>query len=389
VSESRRVQAIQSPVIPDVAALIRANPGTISLGQGVVHYGPPPQSFAAIAGFGSQPAEHHYRSAGGLPELQEKLRQKLEQDNGIRLGDDQVLMVTAGSNMGFCHALMAIADPGDEIVMMSPFYFNHEMAVVMANCQPVLVPTDERYQLRLEAIEAALTPRTRAVVTISPNNPSGAVYAPEDLRAVNELCRQRGIYHLADEAYEYFTYGGARHFSPGSLPHSAGHTISLFSFSKAYGMANWRVGYLVAPRHLLRALEKIQDTVLICPPVISQLAAVGALEAGPQYCRAFTATLAGVRQACLERLAELGERCQVPPAEGAFYLLARLQSEVPAMQMVERLIREHQVAVIPGTAFGLQGQCYLRIAYGALQPDTVAQGMDRLVNGLQLLLDEV
>lgn len=386
MSESRRVQAIQSPVIPDVAALIRANPGTISLGQGVVHYGPPPQTFAAIAGFGGQPAEHHYRAASGLPELQEKLRQKLERDNGIRLGDDQVLMVTAGSNMGFCHALMAIADPGDEIVLMSPFYFNHEMAVVMASCQPVLVPTDERYQLRLEAIEAALTPRTRAVVTISPNNPSGAVYAPEDLRAVNELCRRRGIYHLADEAYEYFTYGGARHFSPGSLPESAGHTISLFSFSKAYGMANWRVGYLVTPRHLLRALEKIQDTVLICPPVISQLAALGALEAGPQYCRPFTATLASVRRACLEGLAELGERCQVPPAEGAFYLLARLQTAMPAMQVVERLIREHGVAVIPGTAFGLQAPCHLRIAYGALQPDTVAQGMDRLVKGLRQLL---
>ncbi|MCC7261820.1 MAG: pyridoxal phosphate-dependent aminotransferase [Candidatus Latescibacteria bacterium] len=387
MSQSRRVEAIQSPVIPDVAALIRATPGTISLGQGVVHYGPPPQSFAAIAGFGGQPAEHHYRAAGGLPELQEQLRQKLARDNGIVLGDDQMLMVTAGSNMGFCHALMAIADPGDEIVLMSPFYFNHEMAVMMANCQPVLVPTDERYQLRLDAIEAALGPRTRAVVTISPNNPSGAVYAPEDLRAVNELCRQRGIYHLADEAYEYFTYGGARHFSPGSLPESAGHTISFFSFSKAYGMANWRVGYLVAPRHLLRALEKVQDTVLICPPVISQLAALGALEAGPDYCRPFTATLARVRQACLERLGELGERCQVPPAEGAFYLLARLQTAMPAMQLVERLVREYQVAVIPGTAFGLQEACHLRIAYGALQPDSVAQGMDRLVNGLQRLLD--
>jgi aspartate/methionine/tyrosine aminotransferase len=387
VSQSRRAAAIQSPVIPDVAALIRAHPGTISLGQGVVHYGPPPQSFAAIAGFGGQPPDHHYRAAAGLPELQERLRQKLERENGIRLGEDQALMVTAGSNMGFCHALMAIADPGDEVVMMSPFYFNHEMAVVMANCRPVLVPTDERYQLRLGAIEAALTPRTRAVVTISPNNPSGAVYAPEDLRAVNELCRQRGIYHLADEAYEYFTYGGARHFSPGSLPHSAGHTISLFSFSKAYGMANWRVGYLVAPRHLLRALEKIQDTVLICPPVISQLAAVGALEAGPRYCRAFTATLGQVRRACLERLAELGERCQVPPAEGAFYLLARLRTRMPAMEVVERLVREHRVAVIPGTAFGLEDPCHLRIAYGALEPDTVAQGMDRLVSGLRQLLE--
>lgn len=386
MSQSRRVQAIQSPVIPDVAALIRATPGTISLGQGVVHYGPPPQAFEAIAGFGVQPADHHYRAAAGLPELQEKLREKLKADNGMALGDDQVLMVTAGSNMGFCHALMAIADPGDEIAVMSPFYFNHEMAVVMADCRPVLVPTDERYQLRLEAIEAALTPRTRAVVTISPNNPTGAVYDPGALRAVNALCRERGIYHICDEAYEYFTYGGARHCSAGSLPDSAAHTISLFSFSKTYGLANWRVGYLVAPRHLLRALEKIQDTILICPPVISQLAALGALAAGPSYCRRFIASLARVRQLCLERLEELGSMCQVPPAEGAFYLLARLETGLPAMEVVERLVRQHRVAVIPGTAFGLQERCYLRIAYGALQPDTVAEGMDRLVSGLRCIL---
>lgn len=388
MSESRRVQAVQSPVIPEVAALIRATPGTISLGQGVVHYGPPPQAFAAIAGFGGQAAEHHYRSAAGLPELQEKLRQKLEADNGIRLRDDQVLMVTAGSNMGFFHALLAIADPGDEIAMMSPFYFNHEMAVVMANCRPVLVPTDELYQLRLEAIEAALTPRTRAVVTISPNNPSGAVYNPAALRAVNALCRARGIYHISDEAYEYFAYDGARHFSPGSIPDSAGHTISLFSFSKTYGLANWRVGYLVAPGRLLRALEKIQDTILICPPVISQLAALGALKAGPQYCRPFIAALAQVRRLCLERLEELRSMCQVPPAQGAFYLLARLETRMPAMQVVERLVRQHRVAVIPGTAFGLQERCHLRIAYGALQPETVAEGMDRLVSGLKCILKD-
>ncbi len=386
MSQSRRVQAVQSPVIPEVAALIRATPGTISLGQGVVHYGPPPESFAAIAGFGGQAAEHHYRAATGLPELQEGLRRKLEAENGICLRDDQVLMVTAGSNMGFFHALLAIADPGDEIAMMSPFYFNHEMAVVMANCRPVLVPTDGRYQLRLEAIEAALSPRTRAVVTISPNNPTGAVYDPQALRQVNDLCRARGIYHISDEAYEYFTYGGARHFSPGSLPDSAAHTISLFSFSKTYGLANWRVGYLVAPRCLLRALEKVQDTILICPPVISQLAAIGALEAGPGYCRNFIAALARVRRLCLERLEELHPLCQVPPAEGAFYLLARLDTEVPAMQVVERLVREHRVAAIPGTAFGLREPCHLRIAYGALQPDTVAQGMDRLVSGLRQIL---
>jgi aspartate/methionine/tyrosine aminotransferase len=380
--DSRRMQAVQSPVIPHVSALIRENPGTISLGQGVVHFPPPPQAMREAAAFGTAVPEHHYQAAHGLPELREALRHKLASENQIQLADDQILMVTAGSNMGFYHALLSIADPGDEIIIMSPFYFNHEMAIGMANCKAVLVDTDAQYQLRLDAIEAAITAHTRAIVTISPNNPSGAVYRPADLKAVNQLCCERDLYHFSDEAYEYFTYGDARHFSPGSLPQSQGHTISLFSFSKAYGLASWRIGYLVAPRHLLSALEKVQDTVLICPPVISQRAALGALAAGPDYCGDYLVGIGEVRQLCLERLGALDERVQVPAAEGAFYLLARLQTELDAMDVVARLVREHRVAVIPGNAFGLGAACYLRIAYGALRREDVAEGMDRLVDGL-------
>jgi aspartate/methionine/tyrosine aminotransferase len=384
---SRRMNAVQAPVIPDVAALIRDNPGTISLGQGVVHYGPPAEAFAAIDGFGSTPAEHHYRNADGIPELQQALRSKLADDNSIHLDDArQVLFVTAGSNMAFYHVVLSVCDPGDEVIVMSPFYFNHEMAIAMANAQAVVVPSDECYGLRVTAIEAAITERTRMVVTISPNNPAGVVYTPESLRLVNELCRERGIYHVSDEAYEYFTYDGARHLSPGSLPDSIEHTISLFSFSKTYGLANWRVGYMVAPRALLRALQKSQDTVLICPPVISQLAAVGALQAGPDYCRTYVAGIDGVRTMCLQRLQELAPDCIVPEANGAFYLLARLDTPMPSLAVVERLVRNHKVAVIPGIGFGLTDVCHIRIAYGALQAHSVEEGMDRLVNGLSEIL---
>jgi aspartate/methionine/tyrosine aminotransferase len=384
--ESVRLRQVQDPVIPIVADLIRATPDTISLGQGVVHYPPPPQALAAAAAFGDRLSDHHYHPVAGLPELRAALRAKLAAENRLEVGEDQVLLVTAGSNMGFCHCLLAIADPGDEVVMMSPFYFNHEMAATMTNVRPVLAATDAHGQPSLEAIAAAITPRTRAVVTISPNNPAGVVYEPERLRAINALCRERGLYHVSDEAYEYFTYSGHRHLSPGSLPDSAGHTLSLFSFSKGYGMASWRVGYLVAPRALLGALEKIQDTVLICAPVVSQHAALGALEAGPAYCRGFLPEIDRARVLCLERLAQLGDRCAILAASGAFYLLARLRTSMPPMALVERLVREYRVAVIPGSAFGLTAGCYVRIAYGALPPERVAQGIDRLVDGLDVLL---
>ena len=138
--------------------------------------------------------------------------------------------------------MLAIADSGDEIILPTPYYFNHEMAVTMADCQPVLVPTDGDYRLRLDALETAITPRTRAILTVSPNNPTGVVYSEESLRAVNALCRERGIYHISDEAYEHFVYGGAHHFSPGSIPGSEGHTITLHTLSKTYGFASWRIG---------------------------------------------------------------------------------------------------------------------------------------------------
>lgn len=381
------MQAVQAPVIPDVAALIADNPGTISLGQGVVHYGPPPEAHAAIAGFGAAPAEHHYRSADGIPQLRDALRSKLARENGMDLDDEkQVLFVTAGSNMAFFHVVQSVCDPGDEVIVMSPFYFNHDMAISMANARVVVVPTDEHYGLRVDAIADAITERTRMVVTISPNNPAGVVYAADALGQVNELCRHHGLYHVSDEAYEYFTYDGTTHLSPGSLPDAAAHTISLFSFSKSYGLANWRVGYMVAPRQLLRALQKSQDTILICPPVISQIAAVGALRAGPRYCRQYVAGIDAVRLMCLQALQELAPHCVVPKANGAFYLLARLTTSLTSMQLVERLVREYKVAAIPGAGFGLTDVCHLRIAYGALEGEAVEQGMDRLVTGLRNIL---
>ncbi|MBO0800908.1 MAG: pyridoxal phosphate-dependent aminotransferase, partial [Blastocatellia bacterium] len=296
------------------------------------------------------------------------------------------VVVTAGGNMAFVNAILAIADAGDEIILNLPYYFNHEMAVTMANCKPVLVPTDENYQLQPHLIAAAITEKTRAVVTISPNNPTGAVYSASALAAVNEICRKAGIYHISDEAYEYFTYGAERHFSPGSIGGSNSHTISLFSLSKAYGFASWRIGFMVIPEHLFAAINKIQDTVLICPPVISQFAAAGALKVGRSYCREKLGQLAEVRELVMSELDRIRYCCRAPRAEGAFYFLIKLDTGMKPLALVERLVREHGVAAIPGDAFGMDDGCYLRVAYGALQKETAAEGLGRLVNGIKTIM---
>ena len=388
MSESQRLKATQSPIIPVIADLIRSCPGTVSLGQGVVGYGPPPSAIAQIERFLADPTNHKYHAVAGIPDLLVAIERKLAVENGLRLGADNRLMVTAGGNQAFMNAVLAIADPGDEFILPTPYYFNQEMAVTMANCRPVLVTTDARYQLEVDALRAAITPRTRAIVTVSPNNPSGAVYPPEVLRAVNRLCAEHGLYHISDEAYEYFTYEDARHYSAAIESGSAAHTISLFSMSKSFGFASWRIGWMVYPAQLEAAMRKVQDTLLICPPVISQYAALGALEAGVNYVREKLRDIAMLRRIVQRELATLiaERRCDIPPADGAFYFLLRVHSDRPALEMAERLIREHRVAVIPGNAFGLARGCYLRVAYGALQQETVTEGIGRLVRGLQAMV---
>jgi len=385
--ESLRLRAVQAPIIPVIADLIRRHPGTLSLGQGVVGYGPPPGIHARLERFLAEPANHKYQSVAGIPDLLTAVTAKLAAENGIAVGPENRLMVTAGGNQAFMNAVLAIADPGDEFILPTPYYFNQEMAVTLANARPVLVPTDADNQLDLDALRAAITPRTRAIVTVSPNNPTGAVYPEAALRAVNHLCAERGLYHLSDEAYEHFTYDGAAHFSAASIPGAAAHTISLFSLSKSHGFASWRVGWMVYPAALEPALRKIQDTLLICPPVVSQHAAVGALEAGIDWVRGQRRALEVSRGIVRHELAALATegRCVVPPAAGAFYFLIRVRSELPALAMAERLIREHAVAVIPGNAFGLTTGCHLRVAYGALAPEIAREGIGRLVAGLRTI----
>jgi aspartate/methionine/tyrosine aminotransferase len=383
--QSRRLAAVQPPVIPIVGRWIAETPGTISLGQGIVSYGPPPEVVDAARSFGASLTDHRYGPVEGLPALVAALEAKLADENGIAVRPGSRLLVTAGGNLAFVNAVLAVTDPGDEVILLAPYYFNHEMAIVIAGAVPVGVATTDDYQLDVQAIAGAITTRTRAIVTVSPNNPTGAVYREDALRAVNAVCADRGLFHIHDEAYEYFTYGSARHFSPGSIPNASGHTISLYSLSKAYGMASWRIGYMVIPDVLWDAVNKIQDTLLICPPAVSQHAAMAALGVGRQYPRGHLGRLDTMRHAIFDALNDSAVPCDVAPVEGAFYYLVRVHSTLDSMTLVERLIREHRVAAIPGSAFADPSVCSIRISYGALEPDVVESGVERLVGGLRAL----
>ena len=379
---SQRLERVDQPIIPTIAAMVRATPGTISLGQGVVSYGPPADAVAALPALMADPALHKYQAVSGYGPLVQALSDKLHTANGIDVADGCEIMVTAGSNMAFLNSVLALGDDGDEFILPMPYYFNQEMAIRMCGCVPVAVPTHADWQLDVDAIERAITPRTRAIVTVSPNNPTGAVYHEADLRRVNALCRDRGLFHFADEAYEYFTYDGARHFSPGSIEGAHAHTLSFHSFSKNYGMASWRVGYVAYPRDLFEAMNKVQDTNLICAPVVSQLLALESLRKGRAIIDPRVAELGRVRDTVHRALSDLGDLVSFPRTEGAFYVLMKLPGVDDALAFNRTMVEKHRVATIPGFAFGLtdtRTANYQRLSYGALDAATVAEGVQRFV----------
>ena len=382
---SQRMASVDIPVMPAIAALVRDNPGTISLGQGVVNYGPPSEAIAALPGLMSDVGLSKYQAIIGHPALIAALTQKLAKENNIYCGSDSVLMVTAGSNMAFLNCLLAVGDPGDEFILPAPYYFNQEMAIRMVGCVPVPVPVNDDWSLNVEALAAAVTRRTRAIVTVSPNNPTGAVYSKESLTAVNALCAAKNIYHFSDEAYEYFTYDGVEHFSPASLPGAQRHTISFYSMSKNYGMASWRIGYVVFPADLLEAMNKVQDTNLICAPVVSQLLALEVLKYGRAWVQPKVDALALVRKNVYARLEALGELVEFPKTQGAFYVLLKLPglpADTEPLAFNRAMAQTHKVVSVPGFTFGLfntQQANYQRLSYGALDSATLDQGVARYV----------
>ena len=383
---SRRVRAVQIPIIPTINALVRQHPGTISLGQGIAYYGPPQQAYDAIEQQLNASRLNSYGPVEGIPELISALTTKLSHRNNITIDETNAVFITAGSNMAFSSLIPAVADPGDEIILLTPYYFNHEMAIRLADAKPLLVPTQNNFHPDIDSIRSAITNKTRAVVTISPNNPTGAVYSQEELSAINHLCAQHNIYHISDEAYEDFTYKPNTHFSPASLPHAGEHTISLYSFSKAYGFAGWRVGYMVIPSSLFSSIEKIQDTVLISPPIISQIAALGALAAPQDYIANNLKEIIASRKVCLDRLNQSNLLREDAVSEGAFYIFINLNTPKSDYSIAQQLIQNWGVATIPGSAFEATDSCYLRISYGALDSNTVKNGISKLIDGLSALL---
>lgn len=319
-----------------------------------------------------------YTPNAGFEDLRQAIKEKLQRENNIQTETNEIV-VTPGGQGALTLALMATIDPGDEVLVPDPGYASYRSQVIMCGGRPVSVPVYEKDSFRMlaENFTNLITNRTKMIIFCNPSNPTGAVLKESDLRALADTATDHGLLIVTDEAYEKFLYDGSRHFSLGSLPDASKNTISIFSFSKAYGMTGWRVGYAVADRPIIEQMIKLQEHVSAHPSSVSQRAALAAYRGPQAHIKKLVADYTARRNLIVNGLNRIkGVSCIQP--DGAFYALANFKSfGKSSLQIATDLIKTVRVATVPGTAFGDYGEGYLRFTY-ACSMKTIKEGLTRI-----------
>ena len=375
-------------VLSRVARLREEGRDIISLNVGEPDF-PTPSNIKA-AGIRAIETDHtKYTPGAGLPELREAIAEKLRKENGISCGPENIV-VTVGAKQALFAAVMAIAGPGDEVLIPVSYYVSYGEIVRMAGAVPVFVDTvPDTFDLDLEALERAVTPRTRAVILCTPGNPTGRVFGEDALRSLAGLALSHDFFLLVDEIYEKIVFDGARHFSIASISEEVrDHTITVNGFSKTYAMTGWRIGYAAAGKEIADAILKIVSQDTTCVSSISQQAALEALRGSQRPVAAMVREFALRRDFLLRRLEAMPE-IGCPEVQGAFYLFLDVRAYYgrslekwtirDERDLADYLLEEGGIAVVSGSAYGKGG--YIRISYAASM-QSLRIAMDRMEEAL-------
>jgi len=323
-----------------------------------------------------------YGPAAGEPRLRAAIAEKLRQDNGLCYAPENVI-VTNGGKQSLFNLMLALIEPGDEVLIPAPYWLSYPEMVKLAGGTPVLMPTtlEGGFKITPDQLRQAITPQTRLLILNSPSNPTGMVYSPDQVRAIAEVVVETDIWVVSDEIYEKILYDGAEHLSIGAVsPEAFQRTILSNGFAKAYAMTGWRLGYLAGPVELIRAITSLQShsTSNVC--TFAQYGGVAALEGSQDCVEAMRQAFAQRRQVMLEALEGIaGLSC--PRPQGAFYVFVNVGSTgLTSLEFCEKLLQQYQVAAVPGIAFGAD-DC-IRLSY-ATDMATIAKGMERLSKFVQ------
>ena len=383
---SQRIQLIRSSGIRKLFDLARTMSGVISLGIGEPDFDTPPHIRDAAKRALDEGYTRYTPNAGFL-DLREALSAKVAQVNGMDYTPQEVLVSGGGCTGALLLALLALVDPGDEVIISDPCFVVYEAVARIVGATPVFVAVREEEDFRLipEDVEKSLTAKTKLIILNSPSNPTGGVQRREDIVGIAEVARKHDLYIVSDEVYEMMLYEGMRHQSIAAIKGMRHRTVTVNSFSKTYAMTGWRIGYAVGTSEIIDQMIKLQQYTMVHAPAISQRAALAALNGPQDFIERMVKVFDERRRFLVPRLNEIeGFRCPTPM--GAFYAFPNVEGLGKlSKDLAQYLLQSGGVAVVPGSVFGIGGEGYLRLSYA--QPlDKLEEACNRIEKAIKTLL---
>ena len=362
----------------------------VSYGAGEPDFATPDYIVAAAVEAAAQPASHHYTAVGGLQPLRDAVVAKTARDSGLEISAAQVL-ITNGGKQAIANAFLTLLDPGDEVIVPAPYWVTFPEAIALAGGVPVPIGTtaDSGFRVTVEQLEESCTERTKAILFVSPSNPTGAIYTRDEVEAIGRFAVERGLWVVTDEMYEHFVYGDREAPSmPVVVPELAERCVVINAVSKAYAMTGWRVGWMIAPPDVAAAATNLQSHTTSNVSNVSQAAALAALTGSLDFTAAMRDAFDARRRRMHELLSAIPGVSSLEP-EGAFYAFPSFEAVLgrdikgkrpeTTLELAEVLLEEAAVAIVPGEAFGAPG--YARLSY-ALGEDELVEGLTRLAEVL-------
>ena len=357
-------------------------PDVVSLAQGIPSFDTPEPIKSFVQQKIAEGECATYSLTPGLPQLRECIAESLLQE-GMHYDPDREIIVSSGSIEAIAATLLTLTRPGDEIILPSPSYASYQEVVRIAGCTPRFAPLHEERNFAFdeEAFEACLSPHTRAILYCNPNNPTGTVFSEAETRALIALAERHDLFLIIDEAYKDFVYTPEAYFSPAQVADVRQRIVRIFTFSKAYGMTGWRVGYLHSDARNVQEILKVHDALVTCAPVVSQYAALAALEYGHEHITSFRQAFKQRRDLTLTHLDQLSHVFDYQKPEGAYFVFPRMKDVVvharDSHALAYDLLEKAKVAVVPGIAFGPSGEAHIRLNFGR-RPDDITTAFERL-----------
>jgi len=379
---SDRVEAIQMSAIKEMAMLSARTKDAASLAWGLPSFRTPEYIRQGITEHLDSDADiGKYALPDGLEGLRQRVTQRHQDETGVLVDADDHVMITAGNMQGMSILMRALINPGDEVILTDPCFSSHIQQVRLNDGVPVYWALDEAHEwcLDVDKLPSLITEKTKALIIVSPSNPTGKIFSEQKLRRIGELARQYGFMIIIDDPYSLFTYENSdRYFNLASVQELFEHMVYLYSFSKAYAMSGWRLGYMIAPAWLKQQIIKVHDLNLICTPRISQVAGLVALSGDQQHLGDFELQMSTRRSLICDRLDGLSHIFEYIKPEGAYYLFPRIRVEHKnAYSFCLQMLDQVKVTLTPGNAFGPSGEHHVRMAY-CVSEQTINLAFDRM-----------